>query len=136
MRRVVAVLAVVLAALVASSATSAGSTARPRVTFFGDSVAAALRYAGDPLGTLPVGLLSRTFGRRTAMQIGTTVGALSGLICCVAVLQNSFPLLLVGTFGCGFYAAGHMTYRLRTPRANPTSRLRSHTSWREVWSLG
>ena len=62
-------------------------------------------------GTLPIGLLSRTFGRRTAMQIGTTVGALSGLICCVAVLQNSFPLLLVGTFGCGFYAAGHMTYR-------------------------
>ena len=62
-------------------------------------------------GTLPIGLLSRNLGRRTALQIGTIVGALSGLICCAAVLQNSFPLLLVGTFGCGFYAAGHMTYR-------------------------
>jgi hypothetical protein len=35
----------------------------------------------------------------------------SGLVCCVAVLQGSFALLLLGTFGCGFYAAGHMSYR-------------------------
>ena len=31
---------------------------------------------------------------------------LAGLVCCVAVLQGSFALLLLGTFGCGFYAAG------------------------------
>ncbi len=62
-------------------------------------------------GTLPMGLMARTLGRRTALQIGTMVGALAGLVCCVAVLQGSFALLLVGTFGCGFYAAGHMTYR-------------------------
>lgn len=36
---------------------------------------------------------------------------MSGLVCCVAVLQGSFALLLLGTFGCGFYAAGHMSYR-------------------------
>lgn len=62
-------------------------------------------------GTLPMGLMARALGRRTALQIGTMVGAVAGLICCAAVLQGSFPLLLVGTFCCGFYAAGHMTYR-------------------------
>ncbi len=62
-------------------------------------------------GTVPMGLLSRTFGRRFALQLGTASGALSGLICCLAVIQGSFALLLVGTFGCGFYAAGHMSYR-------------------------
>jgi predicted MFS family arabinose efflux permease len=61
--------------------------------------------------TVPMGLLARTYGRRAALQVGTMAGAISGLICCVAVLQGSFPLLLVGTFGCGFYAAGHMSYR-------------------------
>ena len=66
--------------------------------------------------TVPMGLMARSYGRRTALQIGTTVGAVSGLICCVAVLQGSFPLLLVGTFGCGFYAAGHMSYRFAVDR--------------------
>ena len=61
--------------------------------------------------TVPMGLLARTYGRRAALQVGTMVGAISGLVCCAAVLQGSFPLLLVGTFGCGFYAAGHMSYR-------------------------
>ena len=61
--------------------------------------------------TVPMGLLARTYGRRTALQTGTIVGAISGLVCCVAVLHGSFWLLLAGTFGCGFYAAGHMSYR-------------------------
>jgi predicted MFS family arabinose efflux permease len=61
--------------------------------------------------TVPMGLMARNYGRRTALQIGTAVGAVSGLVCCVAVLQGSFALLLLGTFGCGFYAAGHMSYR-------------------------
>jgi MFS family permease len=62
-------------------------------------------------GTVPIGLMSRNFGRRFALQLGTAVGALAGLVCCVAVIWGSFWLLLVGTFGCGFYAAGHMSYR-------------------------
>ncbi len=61
--------------------------------------------------TVPMGLMARSYGRRTALQIGAAVGAVSGLVCCVAVLQGSFALLLLGTFGCGFYAAGHMSYR-------------------------
>ncbi len=61
--------------------------------------------------TVPMGLMARNYGRRIALQIGTAVGAVSGLVCCVSVLQGSFALLLLGTFGCGFYAAGHMSYR-------------------------
>ena len=49
------------------------------------------------LGTLPQGYLARNFGRRFALQVGSVVGTLAGLMCCVAVLQGSFLLFLVGT---------------------------------------
>jgi predicted MFS family arabinose efflux permease len=62
-------------------------------------------------GTLPLGHLARTRGRRFALQTGSVVGTLAGFVCCVAVLDASFELFLVGTFGCGFYAAAHQSYR-------------------------
>ncbi len=62
-------------------------------------------------GTLPQGYLARNFGRRFALQTGSVVGTLAGLISCVAVIEGSFLLFLVGTFGCGFYAAAHNSYR-------------------------
>jgi predicted MFS family arabinose efflux permease len=62
-------------------------------------------------GTLPQGYLARNFGRRFALQTGSVVGALAGLVSCVAVVQGSFLLFLIGTFGCGFYAAAHNSYR-------------------------
>jgi predicted MFS family arabinose efflux permease len=63
------------------------------------------------LGTLPQGYLARNFGRRFALQAGSVVGTLAGLVCCVAVIEGSFLLFLVGTFGCGIYAAAHNSYR-------------------------
>jgi len=62
-------------------------------------------------GTLPVGFLSRHFGRRFALQSGSVFGVLSGLISCFAVLQGSFIVLLIGTFCGGLYAAAHQSYR-------------------------
>ncbi len=56
MRRVAALLAVALAAVVAASSASGGSTTRPRVTFFGDSVAAALSYEKKARTLLAKGL--------------------------------------------------------------------------------
>ena len=53
----------------------------------------------------------RRYGRRFALQVGTVVGVLSGLISCVAVLQGSFALFCLGAFCGGFYAAGHQSYR-------------------------
>ena len=63
------------------------------------------------LGTLPVGALARRFGRRTAFQIGTVCGVLTGLICCAGVLYGSFFLFNIGAFFSGLYAAAHQAYR-------------------------
>jgi MFS family permease len=63
------------------------------------------------LGTLPVGWLARRFGRRTAFQIGTVFGVLTGLFCYLGVMQASFLWLNVGAFCSGLYAAAHQAYR-------------------------
>ncbi len=62
-------------------------------------------------GTLPVGYFSRVFGRRTAFQIGTLCGVLTGIMSALAVLWGSFLLLMFGTFLGGLYAAAHQAYR-------------------------
>ncbi len=62
-------------------------------------------------GTLPVGMLAKAFGRRFALQTGSALGVLSGLISCAAMLSGSFVLLLVGTLCGGLYAAAHQSYR-------------------------
>jgi predicted MFS family arabinose efflux permease len=63
------------------------------------------------MGTLPMGMLARRLGRRNAMHIGTGCGVLTGLICCIAVLQGSFFLFNVGAVFSGFYASAHQSYR-------------------------
>src|SRR4051812_16447745 len=78
------------------------------------------------VGTLPMGALARRLGRRNALQIGTVCGVLTGLICCVAVLQGSFLLFNIGAVFSGFYASAHQSYRLRppTPRARGSGQRR------------
>jgi MFS family permease len=63
------------------------------------------------LSTLPMGWLARNLGRRTAFQIGTVSGVLTGLVFCIAVLQASFLIFCVGAVFSGFYGAGHHAYR-------------------------
>jgi len=63
------------------------------------------------LGTLPLGVLARHFGRRFALQCGSAFGILSGLISYAAVVNGNFQLLLIGTFCGGLYAAAHQSYR-------------------------
>jgi MFS family permease len=62
-------------------------------------------------GTLPVGMLAKAFGRRFALQAGSVFGILSGIVSCLAMLQGSFLLLLLGTLCGGLYAAAHQSYR-------------------------
>ena len=63
------------------------------------------------IGTLPLGVLARKFGRRFALQCGSAFGVLSGLISYSAVMNGNFWLLLFGTFCGGLYAAAHQSYR-------------------------
>lgn len=62
-------------------------------------------------GTLPVGVLARSFGRRVALRTGSVFGIASGLISYVAVMRGDFWLLLFGTFCGGLYAASMQSYR-------------------------
>jgi predicted MFS family arabinose efflux permease len=62
-------------------------------------------------GTVPVGILSRSLGRRFALQTGTACGVLCGLIACAAVFRGSFGLFLLGALCAGLYAAAHQSYR-------------------------
>jgi MFS family permease len=70
-----------------------------------------IMIVGTWIGTLPVGLLVRRFGRRAAYQIGAAVGCLAGLIGYAAIIHASFPLYLAATFCAGLYQASHLSYR-------------------------
>jgi MFS family permease len=63
------------------------------------------------IGTLPVGMLAKAYGRRFALQAGAAAGALSGIVSCAAMLSGSFALLLFGMLGGGLYAAANQSYR-------------------------
>ena len=82
--------------------------------------------AGMWLGTLPVGWLSKAYGRRFALQTGSAFGILSGFISCAAVLSGSFGLLTVGTLCGGLYASAHQSYRFAaTDTASPQFRAKA-----------
>jgi MFS family permease len=63
------------------------------------------------LGTLPIGALAKTYGRRFALEAGSAMGILGGLISSWAVLQGSFTLYLIGSFCAGIYGASYQSYR-------------------------
>jgi MFS family permease len=63
------------------------------------------------MGTLPVGMLAKKFGRLAAFEVGALCGAIAGALCCLAVLHASFALLCAGTLFGGFYASVHQSYR-------------------------
>jgi MFS family permease len=63
------------------------------------------------LGTMPVGMMAKAFGRRFALQTGSMFGAISGIVSCFAMLGGSFLLLLLGALCGGLYAAAQQSYR-------------------------
>ena len=90
------------------------------------TVPISLMAVGMWIGTLPVGFLAKAYGRRFALQTGTAIGVLSGLVACAAVLSGSFVLLLAGTLCGGLYAAAHQSYRFAAAdTASPNFRPRA-----------
>ena len=63
------------------------------------------------IGTLPVGIIAKKFGRLAAFEMGALCGAIAGILCCLAVLHASFALLCAGSFFAGLYASVHQSYR-------------------------
>jgi MFS family permease len=70
-----------------------------------------LMVIGIWIGTLPVGALAKKYGRRFALEAGSAVGILAGLISSWAVLRGSFSLFLLGCFCAGIYGASYQSYR-------------------------
>src|SRR5204862_1267373 len=67
---------------------------------------------GTWLGTLPLGVLARHLGRRSALQIGTAFGVITGLICFAAVLQESFFLFNFGAAFCCFFVTALQSFHV------------------------
>ncbi|HMN73536.1 MAG TPA: MFS transporter [Rhodoblastus sp.] len=79
---------------------------------------------GLALGTLPIGWIARSRGRRAAFLVGAFLGVLTGLLAAAASFIWSFPLLCLSAVFGGAYAAASQSYRFAaadgaSPRLQP-----------------
>jgi len=86
-----------------------GSTLSPDPAL--STVPISVFVVGMAAGTLPVGWLSRSYGRRTAFIVGSGCGATAGLLGALALLVQSFPLYCLATLFAGFYASAVQSFR-------------------------
>ncbi|HEY8334155.1 MAG TPA: MFS transporter [Tardiphaga sp.] len=86
-----------------------GSTLSPDASYA--TVPISMYVVGLASGTLPVGAISRAYGRRVAFIIGSGCGALCGALAAVAILRGSFALFCCATFFGGLYGAVAQSYR-------------------------
>jgi len=104
-----------------------GSTLAPEPSLA--TVPISVFVVGMALGTLPVGWLARTYGRRAAFMAGGGAGALAGLVAAAALLVQSFGLYCVATLCGGFYAAVVLSFRFAAADgASPAFRAKA-LSW-------
>src|SRR6201996_7335625 len=86
-----------------------GATLAPSISLA--TVPLSLYVLGMAAGTLPVGAISRAYGRRVAFMIGTVLGTATGVLGAFAVLHASFWLFCCATFLGGLYGAVAQSYR-------------------------
>ncbi|MET0705442.1 MAG: MFS transporter [Tardiphaga sp.] len=86
-----------------------GATLAPSVALA--TVPISVYVVGLACGTLPVGIISRAYGRRLAFMIGSGCGVLCGVLGAFAVLYGSFALFCCATFFGGLYGAVAQSYR-------------------------
>jgi MFS family permease len=84
---------------------------------------------GLAAGTLPTGAISRAYGRRVAFLIGTTCGAVTGLVGAFAILHTSFWLFCGATFLGGLYGAVAQSYRFAAADGVSTAYRPRAVSW-------
>ena len=84
---------------------------------------------GTAISTLPVGTISRLYGRKAAFYAGTTCGIFVGMLAAYAIYLGSFTLFCLATFLGGFYQAVNQTFRFAaTDTASPAFRPKA-ISW-------
>lgn len=75
------------------------------------TAAISIYVVGMALATIPNGMIARRYGRRTAFQIGSGLGATGGFVNAFAIWQGWFWLYCFGALLCGCYAAVAQSYR-------------------------
>jgi MFS family permease len=86
-----------------------GATLAPDISLA--TVPLSMFVVGLATGTLPTGMISRTYGRRMAFMIGTGCGVVTGLLAAYAILRGSFILFCCATFVGGLYGSVSQSYR-------------------------
>src|ERR1700759_2210156 len=96
-------------AVIFATGSIVGASLAPDISFA--TVPLSMYVVGLAAGTLPTGMISRAYGRRVALLIGTGCGVLTGLLGAFAILHASFPLFCCATFLGGLYGAVSQSYR-------------------------
>ncbi len=84
---------------------------------------------GLACGTLPVGMISRAYGRRVAFLIGGGCGVMCGVLGTLAIWQASFPLFCFATLFGGLYGAVAQSYRFAAADGASASYRPKAVSW-------
>jgi MFS family permease len=96
-------------AVIFATGSIVGATLAPDISLA--TVPLSMFVVGLATGTLPVGAISRAWGRRVAFFIGTGCGVLTGMLAAFAILHGSFALFCCATFLGGLYGAVSQSYR-------------------------
>jgi len=96
-------------AVIFATGSIVGATLAPDISLA--TVPLSMFVVGLAAGTLPVGAISRAYGRRVAFIIGTGCGVLTGMLAAYAILHGSFALFCCATFLGGLYGAVSQSYR-------------------------
>lgn len=104
-----------------------GSTLAPSVALA--TVPISVYVVGLACGTLPVGMISRAYGRRVAFLLGGLCGTLCGVLGAIALFYGSFTLFCGATFFGGLYGAAAQSYRFAAADGTSAAYRPKAVSW-------
>lgn len=104
-----------------------GSTLAPSVALA--TVPISVYVVGLACGTLPVGMISRAYGRRVAFLLGGLCGTLCGVFGAIALFYGSFTLFCGATFFGGLYGAAAQSYRFAAADGTSAAYRPKAVSW-------
>ena len=115
------------AAVIFATGAIVGAMLAPRLSLA--TLPISVYVVGLACGTLPVGALSRLYGRRVAFLIGSGCGVICGGLGALAILQGSFALFCIANLFGGFYGAAANAYRFAAADGASASYRPKAMSW-------